>query len=105
MGDYTKESVSDLLFQKIDAIIIVDAQKDYYKTVKKKGLFENLLDDEGPYQKLVEMLWFHLNDDSSKITDDYHVFVPMIGKFKGKYVDKIKLKYQEKIHLIQISAL
>ncbi len=49
MGDYTKESVSDLLFQKIDAIIIVDTQKDTYKTVKKKGLFENILDDEGPY--------------------------------------------------------
>jgi diguanylate cyclase (GGDEF)-like protein len=103
MGDYTKESVSDLLFQKIDAIIIVDVQKDCYKTIKKAGLFENFLDDEGPYQKLVEMLWFHLNDDSTKIDDDYHVFVPMIGKFKGKYVDKIKLKYQEKTHLVQIS--
>ena len=103
MGDYTKESVSDLLFQKIDAIIIVDVQKDSYKTIKKTGLFESILDNECPYQKLVEMLWFHLNDDSTKIDDDYHVFVPMMGKFKGKYVDKIKLKYQEKTHLVQIS--
>ena len=27
----------------------------------------------------------------------------MIGQFKGKYVDRIKLSFEDKIHLIQIS--
>ncbi len=103
MSVYTKESVSDLLFSKIDAIIIVDAEKDSYHTVKKQGIFVKLVEDEGSYKSLVEKLWFHLNDNPKKIADDYHVFIPMIGQFKGKYVDRINLSIEEKIHQVQIS--
>ena len=103
MSIYTKESVSDLLFSKIDAIIIVDAEKDSFNTVKKHGIFEKLVEDEGSYKSLVEKLWFHLNDNPKKIADDYHVFIPMIGQFKGKYVDRINLSIEEKIHQVQIS--
>ena len=103
MNDYNKESVSNLLFEKVDAIIIVDAHKDSYLTIKKTGIFESLLENNGVYQKLVEKLWFHFTDNSDKISDDYHVFIPMIGKFKGKYVDRIKLHFEDKNHLIQIS--
>ena len=103
MSVYTKESVSDLLFSKIDAIIIVDAEKDSYHTVKKQGIFVTLVEDEGSYKSLVEKLWFHLNDNPKKIADDYHVFIPMIGQFKGKYVDRINLTIEEKIHQVQIS--
>lgn len=103
MSIYTKESVSDLLFSKIDAIIIVDAEKDSYNTIKKQGIFKKLVEDEGSYKSLVEKLWFHLNNNPKKITDDYHVFIPMIGQFKGKYVDRINLSIEEKIHQVQIS--
>lgn len=103
MSVYSKESVSDLLFSKIDAIIIVDAEKDSYNTIKKQGIFEKLVEDEGSYKSLVEKLWFHLNNNPKKITDDYHVFIPMIGQFKGKYVDRINLSIEEKIHQVQIS--
>ena len=103
MSVYTKESVSDLLFSKIDAIIIVDAEKDSYHTVKKQGIFDKLVEDEGSYKSLVEKLWFHLNNNPKKITDDYHVFIPMIGQFKGKYVDRINLSVEENIHQVQIS--
>lgn len=103
MSIYTKENVSDLLFSKIDAIIIVDAEKDSYNTIKKQGVFEKLVEDEGSYKSLVEKLWFHLNNNPKKITDDYHVFIPMIGQFKGKYVDRINLSIEEKIHQVQIS--
>ncbi len=103
MSVYTKEKVSDLLFSKIDAIIIVDAEKDTYNTVKKQGIFEKLVENEGSYKSLVEKLWFHLNNNPKKITDDYHVFIPMIGQFKGKYVDRINLSIEEKIHQVQIS--
>ena len=103
MSVYSKVNVSDLLFDKIDSIIVVDAKKDTYHTVKKTGLFENILKDDGNYKELVEKLWFHFADRDKKIADDYHVFVPMFGKFKGKYVDRIKLRIDEKIHLIQIS--
>ena len=103
MNVFTKESVSELLFKKVDAIIIADSKNDTFHTIKKKGLFEKLLDDEGTYKELVEKLWFHLYDKPKKITDDYHVFVPLFGQFKGKYVDRINLNYENKVHLIQIS--
>ena len=103
MSDYTKETVSNLLFEKIDAIIIVDANEDKYRTIKKNGLFETFLQEEGNYKSLVEKLWFHFSNKSDKIDDDYHVFIPMIGQFKGKYVDRIKISIDDKIHLIQIA--
>ena len=103
MSDYTKETVSNLFYEKVDAIIIVDAQKDSYHTVKKRGLFESFLEPDGNYENLIEKLWFHFNDNSNKIADDYHVFIPMIGQFTGKYVDRIKLRIDGQIRLIQIS--
>ncbi|MBP5358387.1 MAG: GGDEF domain-containing protein [Treponema sp.] len=103
MNEYTRETVSTLFYDKVDAIIIVDAQKDVYHTVKKRGLFEDFLETDGNYKSLIEKLWFHFSDNSNKIADDYHVFIPMIGQFKGKYVDRIKLKINDEIRLIQIS--
>ena len=103
MSFYTKEKVSDLLFEKVDAIIIADAENDSYSTVKKQGIFEKILEGQGSYKTLVEKLWFHLQDKPKKIADDYHVFIPMIGQFKGKYVDRINLNIEEKIHQVQIS--
>ena len=103
MNTYTKESVSELLFQKVDAILIVDAKENCYHTVKKEGVFDCCLEDDGDYQSLVENFWFHLNNKSTKISGEYHVFIPMVGKFKGKYVDRINLTVHNKPHLIQIS--
>ena len=103
MRDYSKESVSNLFYELVDAIIIVDAKQDSYHTIKKTGIFEELFDADGSYKSLVEKLWFHFSDKSDKIVDDYHVFIPMIGKFKGKYVDRKKLFVGEQPHLVKIS--
>ena len=56
MSDYTKESISNLLFEKVDAILIVDAPKDNYHVIKKSGLFQDILEDNGSYEKLIEKL-------------------------------------------------
>ena len=103
MSEYSKDSVSNLLFEKVDAILIVDAHKDSYHAIKRTGIFENILDNDGIYKNVVEKLWFHFSDNSEITSDEYQVFIPMIGKFKGKYSDRIKLHYEDKIHLIQIT--
>jgi diguanylate cyclase (GGDEF)-like protein len=103
MNAYTKESVTDFLFEKVGSIIIVDSEKDTYTALKKQGLFDKIVKDKGSYKDLVETLWFHLNDNPKRIADDYHVFVPMMGQFKGKYVDRINLNVEGAVHLIQIS--
>ena len=103
MNDYTKENISDLIFEKIDSVIIVDAKKDTYHTIKKQGIFERIVENDGSYKNLVEKLWFHFNGNSKRISDEYHVFIPMMGQFKGKYVDRINLNIDDIIHLVQIS--
>jgi diguanylate cyclase (GGDEF)-like protein len=103
MSELNGKEISEILYNKVDAILVVDAEKDSYHTIKKQGLFENFLEPDGTYKKLIEKLWFHFNDGSANIASDYHVFIPMIGQFKGKYVDRIKLKVDEKVHLVQIS--
>ncbi|MBR4790578.1 MAG: GGDEF domain-containing protein [Treponema sp.] len=103
MSDYSKESVSDLLYKKVDSLIIVDAHNNTYKTVKKTGFFEKFIEDEGIYNDLIEKLWFHFANSSAKITEDYHVFVPTIGKFSGKYSNRISLVLDNEVHNVQIS--
>lgn len=103
MSVYDRKTVSDFFYEKVDAILIVDAKSNIFTTVKKTGFFEKVLEDKGSYHDLVEKLWFHLKDSDKKITDDYHVFVPMVGKFAGKYADRVTLNYEDKIHLVQIA--
>ena len=103
MSNFTKETISDLLFQNVDSIVIVDAQNGTYQSVKRTGLFENIIKENGSYNDLLEKLWFHFNNSSNKITDDYHVFLPMLGKFSGKYANKINCVYNDEVHIVQIS--
>ena len=103
MSDYSCESVSDLLYKKVDSIIIVDANNNTYETIKKTGFFEKFIDSTGVYNDLIEKLWFHFSNKDDKITDDYHVFVPAIGKFSGKYSNRINLVFEDKPHTVQIT--
>lgn len=103
MSVYSAECVSDLLYKKVDSIIIVDAYKNTYETIKKTGFFEKFIDDSGSYNDLIEKLWFHFANSSAKITDDYHVFVPTIGKFSGKYSNRLNLVFDEEAHIVQIT--
>ncbi|MBE6360053.1 MAG: GGDEF domain-containing protein, partial [Treponema bryantii] len=58
MSDSIKENISDLLFQNVDSIVIVDAQNGTYQSVKRTGLFENIIKENGNYNDLLEKLWF-----------------------------------------------
>ena len=104
MSDYSKESVSDLLYKKVDSIIVVDALNNTYKTIKKSaGFFEKFIDDQGVYNDLIEKLWFHFSNSDQKIVEDYHVFVPAIGKFSGKYSNRLNLVFDNIPHTVQIT--
>ena len=103
MSDYSKESVYDLLYKKVDSIIIVDAQNNTYETIKKSGFLDKFIDSSGSYDNLIEKLWFHFANSSEKITDDYHVFVPTIGKFSGKYSNRVNLLFENEPHTFQIT--
>ena len=103
MSDYSKEYVSDLLYKKVDSIIVVDALNNTYKTIKRAGFFEKFIEDQGVYNDLIEKLWFHFANSDEKIAEDYHVFVPAIGKFSGKYSNRLNLVFEDVHHTVQIT--
>ena len=88
---YTLEKALGDVKQNVDAIVVVDESTDQYKTLKKKGIFNQYLDETGSYKELIQKLWFHFNYTQDAITENYHVFIPLLGKFSGKYSKKLRL--------------
>ncbi len=103
---YTIEEAIELFSQNVDTIIIVDHAKDRYYAVKRTGFFRDFIDKEGDYRELVESLCFHFNNTQEKIIQDYKVFIPTFGKFKGKYSKKLKLFFEGELqpHVVQITV-
>ena len=70
---------------------MVDKSTNKYRSIARKGLFVDLLDETGDYADLIQKLWFHLSDSTEEITDDYKAFISYYGEFKGKYSRRIKV--------------
>ncbi|MCR4585230.1 MAG: GGDEF domain-containing protein [Lachnospiraceae bacterium] len=101
--DYSLKDAMDILNERVDAILAVDAAADSYKVLSKKGIFTDFLEDSGSYKELIEKLWFHFNDTMDKITEDYQVFIPTFGKFTGKYSRRLKLVINDIPYAAQMS--
>ena len=100
-------SVSDALeyFQKsADAIILADGKNDRYRTIIKRKTIAEMLPDEGSYLELVEKLWYHFNKSDETITENYKVFIPISGRFKGKYSKRLNIFFNHAIHIFQMTV-
>lgn len=106
MNDFTVEDISRLAFENIDAVIAVDGAADTYKTVVRRGFFEKFLKESGSYHDLILDLWFHFNESSEKVSEDYQVFADNTGVFKAKYSRRLRLvlEGEEKAHLVQLTV-
>lgn len=60
------------------------------------------IDEEGSYHDLLEKLFFHMNENNARITDDYQVFLPKMGEFNGKYSRKITVLVDGVKHVFQV---
>ena len=92
LEEYSFEEAGELVRDTVDAIILVDTTLGKYKTISRKGIFMNFVDETGEYNDLIEKLWFHFSGSNEKITKDYSVFVPYYGEFKGKYSRRLKIQ-------------
>ena len=104
--DYDVNDVSLLVGENIDAVIVVDPSIDAYKTIVRRGMFENFLKESGIYHDLILDLWFHFNDSSEKVSGDYQIFADNTGVFKSKYSRRLNLflEDEEKPHLVQLTV-
>ncbi len=103
LEEYSIEEVSKFINGTVDALILVDAAEDTYRALIKKRLFEGFFEETGSYKDLIQKLWFHLHKDGENVTEDYQVFVPTFGKFRGKYSKKIKLFRDDTPHVVQMT--
>ena len=106
LEDYSVEDISELIKGYVDAVVVADSELNKYRSIFRKGMFENLLDDEGSYHDLIEKIVFHFNESNEKITEDYRVFLSSYGEFHGKYSRRIKLRLEDdsQPHMIQMSV-
>ena len=93
INDITLEDVTSYAMKNADAIIVADGRADTYRALARRGLFAKLLDADGSYLDLIEKLWYHFNNSSDTVIEDYRVFIPTAGKFVGKYSRRINISF------------
>ncbi len=103
---YNIDDLSGLILDNVDAAVVVDPKIDMYKTIIRRGLFEDFLEDNGSYHDLILELWFHFNDSNEKVTSDYQIFADNTGEFKSKYSRRLKivLENDNQTHYIQLNV-
>lgn len=104
--DYTQEDFVNILNETVDAIVVVDSKENKYRTISRKGVFSELLDDTGVYDDFIQKIWFHLENSSEEINDDYKAFISYYKDFKGKHSRRVKafLEGSDEPHVIQMSV-
>lgn len=106
LEDYTAEDLLVILNENVDAIVMVDTTLNKYRTISRRGIFNEIIDETGEYYDLIQKLWFHLEDSHEEITSDYKAFVAYYGEFKGKYSRRLKifLEGSSVPHIIQMNV-
>ena len=104
LAEYTSEEVIRRFSDLVDAIVVVDKTTDRYRAVIRRGIFTELLDEEGDYNDLISTLLIHLNTISEKVSESYQAFLPNYGTFTDKYSRKLKLVINEgeAAHIVQM---
>ncbi len=106
LEDYTKEDLVNLLIGTVDAIVIADSKRDLYRSMTRKGVFEKLLRETGRYEDFIQKIWFHLENSSEAIHEDYKAFISYYRDFKGKYSRRAKVFLDDSNvpHVIQMNV-
>ncbi len=104
INDITLEDVMSYARENTDAIIVADGRTDTYKALARRGMFAEFLDKTGSYHDLIEKLWYHFNNSSDTVIEDYRVFIPTAGKFSGKYSRRINVSFEGVTHVVQMTV-
>lgn len=106
MSEYSFEDLSfakamELYKDKVEAVVVADDSKNRIRILEKKGIFADFLKEEWNYNDLIEKLWYHFNNSSQAIVEDYQVFIPTAGKFSDKYSRRVNLVIDNVPHVTQ----
>lgn len=101
--DYDLPRLMNVIAKEIDGVYIIDADADSYVAVKNNAMFNELFGGSGSYLELSRALMFHFSDSEKSIVKEYHVFLPALNKFNGKYSRRIKLFYRSRPIIVQMT--
>lgn len=99
---FTFEDVMEYFGKSVGALLVADENADRYRSIVRRGVFQELLAEEGTYNELVQRLWFHFYNSEKRITEEYQVFIPNLAKFVGKYSKRLKLVLHDIPHIVQM---
>lgn len=102
-GEYDLTTLLGIVADEIDAVYIIDAEKDTYTAIKHSAMFFDMFKESGSYLELSRTLMFHFRDGAKNISPEYHVFLPKLNKFNGKYSKRIKLSYKKRTIIVQMA--
>ena len=100
--DVTFERALEYFGNSVDAFLIADQNTNTYRALVRRGIFQELLSEDGLYSDLVQTLWFHFNNSDKPVAEGYQMFIPNLGKFVGKYSKRLKLMVQGVPHIVQM---
>ena len=100
----TFENALEYLGNTVGAMLIADQNADRYRALVRRGIFQDLLSENGTYKDLVQKLWFHFQYSDKQISEEYRVFIPNLAKFAGKYSRKINLRIGGAPHVVQMTV-
>ena len=103
INDLDLEKVAGYVSENVDALLLIDGNNDTYKSFIRRGFFTEYLKESGKYSELIKKLWFHFNNSSDSVIEDYHVFVPNSSSFTGKYGKRMNIIFNETTHVVQIT--
>ena len=99
----TFDVAMEFLKENLGAVLYVDGDADEYRALSRRSFFNEFVDEKGSYHDLIEKLWFHFNNTSDDVVEDYHVFIPNAGKFSGKYSKRVNIVFNDVTHTIQMT--
>lgn len=102
MKNYTDNEVREILYNNIDALLMVSSKDDTYRAITRSKEFAEIIAEKGSYKELIEIILFHINEGQAKISDEYQVFLPKMVEFKGKFAQKTNLEIGGVKHVVQL---
>jgi diguanylate cyclase (GGDEF)-like protein len=103
IDEYTPESVTTIMSEMVDQVIIVDSNTNRYRRIISRGFMDEFLPPNGYYDKLLETLYFHMKDSGDTVVDGYKIFLSSYGTYDDKYTRRCKMVHNDEPHIVQMT--
>lgn len=102
MKKYTFSDVYSILYNYMDAVLVVSGKEDKYHSIKFSDKLKNFISESGSYNELIKTLYFHMDGNDDVIAEEYQVFLPKMGEFQGRVIQRVSFEIDGEKHVAQM---